>query len=175
MKRTSVRIDESDGLKRTASSLSMSPNAQIAMPRYGGEVLFQSTSDFQSLNIHLNKVISTDERVHSSTPALKKPPHWMDGTIPFKIFIVILSGCLSRYIKDIAYFDPYFLVNIKYSPYDVNFFRQIISIPFEMIMRLDRGSGMFSAFFLHIYTVVVGLPQAYKGDYILRSKMPVSW
>lgn len=137
MKRNSIKIENDvliDPLKRTSSA----GFTTASLPRYGGEVLFQSTSDFQSLNIHLS-----EERVIVPSPK-KISPSWTDGTIPFKVFIVIISGCFS-------------------------------SIPFEMIMRLDRGSGMFTAFFLHIYTVAIGIPTAYKEDYLVRSKMPVAW
>jgi hypothetical protein len=34
---------------------------------------------------------------------------------------------------------------------------------------------MFSAFFLHIYTVMIGLPRAYKEGYLISSKLPYSW
>ena len=49
------------------------------------------------------------------------------------------------------------------------------SIPFEMIMRRDRGSGMFAAFFLHIYTVSIGFPRANRDGYLIQSKMPITW
>ena len=45
------------------------------------------------------------------------------------------------------------------------------SVPFEMIMRRDRGSGMFAAFFLHIYTVSIGFPRANRDGYLIQSKM----
>ena len=134
MKRTSIKIDSVNG-----STAGYSP-----MPRYGGEVLFQSTSDIQNLTLLTNEIWSNPINDEKITQTKKQPYTTFDPSIPFKIFIVILSGCLS-------------------------------SIPFEMIMRLDIGSGLFSAFFLHIYTVVIGLPKAYKDGYIVHSKLPISW
>ena len=49
------------------------------------------------------------------------------------------------------------------------------SVPFEMIMRKDRGSGMFAAFFLHIYTVSIGFSRASREGYLIQSKMPITW
>lgn len=142
MKRSAISSSTKDLLDSTSGN---TPSGQIAStPRYGGEVLFQSTSDFQSLSLLGNESWKAADDRNSAPSSKKSQANWLDGSVAIKIFIVILSGCLS-------------------------------SVPFEMMIRLDIGSGMFSAFFLHIYTVLIGLPRAYNDGYLISSKLPYSW
>jgi len=51
----------------------------------------------------------------------------------------------------------------------------LCSIPFEIMIRADEKSGYFTALFLHLYTVLEGVPKACTNNYLWSSKLPISW
>ena len=125
--------------------------------------LFFICTDFQTLTLQLDHHKTTDENILAGTISSSSAS---SGDL-----LLQQSPKNKTKLARWGWID----VKIAFKVFLVIASGCLSSVPFEMIMRRDRGSGMFAAFFLHIYTVSIGFPRASRENYLLGSKMPITW